>query len=81
MSTFVNAPVPAPSMADVSIILALLAALGYGVSDFSGGLAARRVRSTTALLYSYPVATVLILALLPLAPGDLTPTSAGLAAS
>lgn len=64
----------------MSIILALLAALGYGVSDFSGGLASRRVRPTTALLCSYPVATVLTAVLLPLSPGSLSAASAGLAA-
>jgi drug/metabolite transporter (DMT)-like permease len=64
----------------VSIILALMAALGYGVSDFTGGLASRRVRPTTALLLSYPVATVLTLIALPLAPGTLTGHAAVFAA-
>jgi drug/metabolite transporter (DMT)-like permease len=49
-----------------------MAALGYGVSDFTGGLASRRVRPTTALLLSYPVATVLTLVALPMAPGTLS---------
>ena len=50
--------------------LALLAAVGYGVSDFAGGLASRRVRPLTALLYSHPVGAVLVAALLPMFPGS-----------
>ena len=50
--------------------LAMLAAVGYGVSDFAGGLASRRVRPLTALLYGHPVGTVLVAALLPLFPGS-----------
>jgi uncharacterized membrane protein len=76
----VNRLCTALSIACVSIILALLAALGYGVSDFSGGLASRRVRPMTALLLAYPVATVFTAMLLPLAPGSLSLGSAALAA-
>ena len=50
--------------------LAMLAAVGYGVSDFAGGLASRRVCPLTALLYSHPVGAVLVAALLPLFPGS-----------
>ena len=50
--------------------LAMLAAVGYGVSDFAGGLASRRVCPITALLYSHPVGAVLVAALLPLFPGS-----------
>ena len=50
--------------------LALLAAVGYGVSDFTGALASRRVRPLTALLYSHPIGAVLVAALLPLFPGS-----------
>jgi drug/metabolite transporter (DMT)-like permease len=56
----------------VAVVLALLAAVSYGVSDFIGGLAARRRSALTILLYSYPVGVVLMVALLPLAPGTLT---------
>ncbi|MCV7383869.1 EamA family transporter [Mycolicibacter longobardus] len=41
-------------------VLALLSAAGFGVSDFSGGLAARRVPALRVVLVSYPVALVLL---------------------
>ena len=50
--------------------LAMLAAVGYGVSDFAGGLASRRVRPLTALLCGHPVGAVLVAALLPMFPGS-----------
>jgi drug/metabolite transporter (DMT)-like permease len=56
----------------VAVVLALLAAVSYGVSDFFGGLASRRRSALTILLYSYPVGAVLMAALFPLAPGTLT---------
>jgi drug/metabolite transporter (DMT)-like permease len=40
--------------------LALLSAAGYGVSDFVGGLASRRVAALRVVLVSYPVAMVLL---------------------
>jgi uncharacterized membrane protein len=40
--------------------LALLSATGYGVSDFVGGLASRRVAALRVVLVSYPVALVLL---------------------
>lgn len=43
-----------------SLVLALCSALAYGVSDFFGGLAARRVAVLRALVVSYPVSAVLI---------------------
>jgi drug/metabolite transporter (DMT)-like permease len=55
----------------VSVVFALVAALTYGVSDFIGGLAARRDRAVLVLVVSYPVGMVLMAALLPLAPGRL----------
>ena len=48
-----------------------MAALGYGVSDFAGGLASRRVRPLTALCYCHPVGAVLVAEILPLFPGSL----------
>lgn len=39
---------------------ALLSATGYGVSDFVGGLASRRVAALRVVLVSYPVALVLL---------------------
>ena len=50
--------------------LAMLAAVGYGASDFVGGVASRRVRPLTALLYGHPVGASLVAALLPLFPGS-----------
>lgn len=41
-------------------LLALLAAGGFGVSDFAGGLAARRIPALRVVLLSYPVALVLL---------------------
>lgn len=41
-------------------VLALLSATGYGVSDFAGGLAARRVPALRVVLVSYPVALALL---------------------
>ena len=59
----------------MSALLALFAALAYGVSDFVGGLASRRVRAVTVLLYSYPVGALLMAALLPLFPGSVSPAT------
>jgi drug/metabolite transporter (DMT)-like permease len=38
----------------------LIAALGYGISDFVGGSAARRVAALRVVLISYPVALILL---------------------
>jgi drug/metabolite transporter (DMT)-like permease len=56
----------------VTVLLAALAALCYGTSDFLGGLAARRRDAVTVLLYSYPVGAVLMALLLPAFPGHVT---------
>ena len=53
----------------MAVVLALLAAVSYGVSDFVGGLASRRRSALAILLYSYPVGAVLMAALLPLTSG------------
>jgi drug/metabolite transporter (DMT)-like permease len=42
---------------------ALVSGIGYGVSDFVGGLASRRVAALRVVLVSYPVALVLLTAL------------------
>ncbi|OPX06312.1 DMT family transporter [Mycobacterium sp. AT1] len=41
-------------------MLALVSGIGYGVSDFVGGLASRRVAALRVVLVSYPVALVLL---------------------
>ncbi len=51
------------------VIFGLLAAVLYGIGDFAGGLASRRVNVVTVLLHSYPVGAVLMLMMLPLFPG------------
>lgn len=53
----------------MSVVLGLLAALSYGISDFLGGIASRRVRPVTVLLYIYPIGAIAMLALVGLAPG------------
>ncbi|TRW81277.1 DMT family transporter [Mycolicibacterium sp. 018/SC-01/001] len=42
------------------IISALIAALGYGVSDFVGGFASRRVAALRVVIVSYPLALILL---------------------
>lgn len=62
------------------LMLALLAAVGYGASDFAGGVASRRMRPATVLLYGQPVGALLTVLLLPLFPGSLGVRGATLAA-
>ncbi|MDG4664509.1 EamA family transporter [Mycobacterium sp. 236(2023)] len=45
------------------ILSALVAALGYGISDFVGGIASRRVAALRVVIVSYPIALVLLVAL------------------
>lgn len=56
----------------MSVVLALFAALAYGISDFVGGLASRRAKAVTVLLYSYPVGALLMILLLPVFPGPVS---------
>lgn len=58
----------------MAVLFALIAAAAYGVSDFIGGLASRRIPAITVLLASYPIGAVLMAALLPVYGG---PISAG----
>jgi quinol-cytochrome oxidoreductase complex cytochrome b subunit len=53
----------------VSVLLALMAALVYGVSDFLGGLASRGAKALTVLIYNYPFGALIMVALLPFFPG------------
>jgi drug/metabolite transporter (DMT)-like permease len=41
-------------------VTALIAALGYGISDFVGGIASRRVAALRVVIVSYPVALILL---------------------
>jgi drug/metabolite transporter (DMT)-like permease len=52
-----------------AVLLALLAAAGYGVSDFVGGVAARRVAALRVVLVSYPLSVLLVAAVAPLVGG------------
>ncbi|MDY6996469.1 MAG: DMT family transporter [Actinomycetota bacterium] len=45
----------------IGILTALVAALGYGISDFVGGIASRRVAALRVVVVSYPVALVLLI--------------------
>jgi drug/metabolite transporter (DMT)-like permease len=56
----------------MSVIFALLAAAAYGVSDFVGGVASRRVHAITVLLVSYPIGALLMLALVPAYSGPIS---------
>ncbi|WP_437438105.1 EamA family transporter [Mycolicibacterium rhodesiae] len=44
----------------ISFVTALVAAFGYGVSDFVGGIASRRVAALRVVVISYPVALILL---------------------
>ncbi|MEV6430663.1 EamA family transporter [Nocardia sp. NPDC051463] len=65
-----------------AVLLALVAAAGYGVSDFFGGVAARRVTALRIVVVSYPISGLLVLVLAPLVGGspDLASMGWGLAA-
>lgn len=56
----------------MAVLFALFAALSYGVSDFVGGLASRRVSALTVLLVSYPAGAVLMTLLLPVYAGPIS---------
>ncbi|MFE3291646.1 EamA family transporter [Rhodococcus sp. NPDC059234] len=55
-----------------AVLLALLAAVGYGVSDFVGGIASRRVAALRVVIVSYPISLLMVLAVAPLVAGELT---------
>jgi drug/metabolite transporter (DMT)-like permease len=59
-----------------ALLLSLVAALGYGVADFVGGLAARRTAVLGVVMVSYPVGLAGMLVLLPVFGGR--PTVAAL---
>ncbi|WP_157531190.1 DMT family transporter [Mycobacterium sp. IS-1496] len=57
----------------IGILFALASAAGYGVSDFVGGIAARRVAALRVVLISYPVAMVLLAGLAVAVGGSISP--------
>jgi drug/metabolite transporter (DMT)-like permease len=61
----------------IVLVMAIAAALVYGVSDFFGGIAARRLRTFPSTLITYAVATVVIVVAWPLVPGTWTVGAAG----
>ncbi|MGI8759850.1 MAG: EamA family transporter [Jatrophihabitantaceae bacterium] len=54
------------------VLLGLAAAAAYGIGDFVGAFASRRHGALTVLLHSYPIGAVLMLAMLPIFPGQVT---------
>ena len=56
----------------MGVLFALCAAGAYGVSDFLGGLASRRSKPLTVLLYNYPAGAIVMAALLTLFPGHVS---------
>ena len=59
----------------MSVVLSLIAALAYGVSDFLGGLASRGAPARLVLTLSYPFGIVLMVVLLPVVGGQLDPAT------
>ncbi|WP_448451770.1 EamA family transporter [Mycolicibacterium phlei] len=54
------------------IVLALTSALGYGISDFVGGLASRRVAALRVVLVSYPLALMMLAILAAVVGGEVS---------
>ncbi|MBV9845032.1 MAG: DMT family transporter [Kutzneria sp.] len=54
-----------------SVVLSLVAALGYGLSDFVGGLAARKAPVLRVVLVTYPLGLAGLLLVAPMAGGGL----------
>ncbi len=56
----------------MAVLLALCSAAAYGVGDFCGGMAARRVPTATVVLWSHLLALLLLVAAMPLVSGSAT---------
>jgi len=56
----------------MGVLFALVAATAYGISDFIGGFASRRVSALNVLLVSYPVGGALMAATLPFFGGPVS---------
>ncbi|WP_084792541.1 DMT family transporter [Mycobacterium sp. E136] len=56
----------------IGVALALASALGYGISDFVGGLASRRIAALRVVLVSYPIAMVVLAAVAVPIGGDVS---------
>ncbi|MGA9870822.1 MAG: DMT family transporter [Rhodococcus sp. (in: high G+C Gram-positive bacteria)] len=55
-------------------MLALVAAVGYGVSDFVGGVASRRVAALRVVIVSYPFSLIIVLLVAPFVGGSVSLT-------
>jgi drug/metabolite transporter (DMT)-like permease len=64
----------------MAAILALSAAVAYGVGDFLGGVAARRESATVVVLWSHLVGLAMLLMLAPLLGGEVTPRAMAIGA-
>lgn len=58
-----------------ALLLSVVAALGYGVSDFVGGIASRRVHALQVVLLSYPLSVLAVGLLAPVVGGAVTGAS------
>ncbi|MET0756940.1 MAG: EamA family transporter [Mycobacterium sp.] len=56
----------------IGVALALASALGYGISDFVGGIASRRVAALRVVLVSYPIALAMLGVLAAVVGGDIS---------
>jgi drug/metabolite transporter (DMT)-like permease len=56
----------------MGVLFALIAAAAYGISDFAGGFASRRVSALNVLLVSYPLGCAVMAAALPFYPGPVS---------
>jgi drug/metabolite transporter (DMT)-like permease len=65
----------------MAALLALSAAVAYGVGDFLGGVAARRVPPTAVVLWSHLVGLVMLAALAPAMSGDISPRALAIGAT
>jgi drug/metabolite transporter (DMT)-like permease len=61
----------------MAVLFALLAAAAYGISDFIGGIASRRVSALSVLLISSPVGGLIMAVLLPLYSGPVSARTLG----
>ncbi|CAN5554328.1 DMT family transporter [soil metagenome] len=59
----------------MAVLFALLAAASYGVSDFIGGLAARKAHAVSVLLLSYPAGAAIMALLIPFYGGPVSSTT------
>jgi drug/metabolite transporter (DMT)-like permease len=61
----------------MAVLFALLAAAAYGISDFVGGIASRRVSALSVLLISSPVGGLIMAVLLPVYGGPVSARTLG----